>query len=329
LKAFNTVCKKWNQLTNPIIHRSIKLSRGIKPEELINTNVKYAHYIKEATYCENLKSQRVIEFFETFKYITNLKVYDVEISQDQFLCIIKPLDKLEELDLRYITIKEIKRKRFYKESIQLPQNLNKLTLCSLELVGNPMLFVKTINSHSSLKEVVINYCNISDLLIPFNTHYPSLKALEYRYNLSKNHQYLVNVFKSNPQLLKLSISLECYNSLLDSSISQYLTNLKEIVFYESGYYHLRDENIINIFSIPKSVKKLKLNCDVLRVCLLNSIFKGCSELDECILNINETVIYSKSLSLNTGITSKIKKLKINTWDLDESLLDAILINCLI
>ncbi|KXN65800.1 hypothetical protein CONCODRAFT_12505 [Conidiobolus coronatus NRRL 28638] len=323
LKAFNTVCKKWNQLTNPIIHKSIQLipryirslSSGfaeiytryfgidIEVGECIVNNAKHASFVKSFNYYEKLKPHTAIEFFETFKYLTKLEINSIKISQGQFLCIIKPLNMLRELSLHYINIEEIKSQRLCKESIQLRQTLIKLSIENVILVGNPMLFTQTINSHSNLKEVVFNYCSIKNLLIPFNSHYPSLKYLEYKNNYSKNHHTLL------------------------TSISQYLTGLEELNLYDYSAYLLGDDCASNSLYTLIKVKKLVLNCSELRPCLLSLIFKGCPELDECILNIYGTAISKKIFSFNIGIHSKIKKLKINSKTLSISSLEAILTNC--
>jgi hypothetical protein len=327
LKAFNIVCKKWNQLSNLFVYRHVNLLRNIKTEEFINTNTKYAHYIKELTYCEFLKPQREMEFFGALKFLTKLNIYKVNTTQDQFMFMIKPLDKLEELKLGSITISEVKTKSLYNKPIQLPQTLIKLSINNLELVGNPALFIQTMNSHSRLKEFSSIFCGASELFTPFITHYPSLKSLLYQHYRQENRQLLVNIFKSNPQLLKLNLDLGYNDYSLANDMSQYLTNLEELYLEIKDTYRYRNENNFNIFPMPKNIKKLNLRCNRLSSDLLISIFKGCPELDEFILYIGNNFADTQYLLLNTLITSKIKKLKIKNNAFDAKSLDSILMNC--
>jgi hypothetical protein len=83
---------------------------------------------------------------------------------------VKPLDKLEVVNLNSVTIEEIISNSLCKEAIQLPQILIKISIINLRLVGSPALFVETMNSHSSLKEFLFDNYNANVFFIPFNTH---------------------------------------------------------------------------------------------------------------------------------------------------------------
>jgi galactose-1-phosphate uridylyltransferase len=100
LIVFSTVCKKWNSVINPIIHKTIKLNcktklffansdnRDKRDAELIEciSNIsKHAKFVKEFRYNTKLEPQRAIEFFQTFRFISNLVIEYCDMGQDQFL----------------------------------------------------------------------------------------------------------------------------------------------------------------------------------------------------------------------------------------------------
>jgi hypothetical protein len=118
LVNFNTVCKRWNQLANPVIYRCIKLQRrktaagevngrkfheaagtDIEIAECIDNNEKYAHFVKEFRFQDILRPQKAVKLFQTFKYIARLTLERVGMSQDLFLNAIIPLSQLKELNL--------------------------------------------------------------------------------------------------------------------------------------------------------------------------------------------------------------------------------------
>jgi hypothetical protein len=174
LIEINTACKKWNNLTNPIIHKTIKLTHSwniidqaydkmlnyyakieAEVDECIYNNSKYAQFVKEFTFKSKLAPQRAIEFFDNFRFISNLTIDYCNMSKDQFLVMISPLTQLQELSIRSLEIKKIVYKRLYKEVVQLPLTLKKLRIESLRLISNPELFIQTINSHNNLIEFYI------------------------------------------------------------------------------------------------------------------------------------------------------------------------------
>ncbi|KXN65803.1 hypothetical protein CONCODRAFT_12508 [Conidiobolus coronatus NRRL 28638] len=216
----------------------------------------------------------------------------------------------------------MKRKRLYKESIQLPQTLIKLSIFDLKLVGNPELFVQTINSHSSLKGFIFNSCDESSFLTPFFTRYPSLESFKYNNRKSKNHQHLIKVFESNPQILILKLDCSLLGSLA-SHIGLNLSNLKE--FELSGSLNFVPDNAY-VFSQTIKINKLKLTVRVLTSSLLNSLLQSCSELEEFIYEPGG-LFSLKNMSVKVEKPTKIKKLRISKDIFDESSFNSIILNC--
>ncbi|KXN65127.1 hypothetical protein CONCODRAFT_13395 [Conidiobolus coronatus NRRL 28638] len=298
LLEFNTVCKKWNQLSNPIIHKTIKLNRSwdiIKKShdkrlnkygkidadvvECISNNAKHAPFIKEFYYDYKLEPQRAIEIFETFRFISKLTIKSWEMSQDQFLGMISPLTQLQELNLEHLEIKKIVYKRLYKEVVQLPSSLKKLTL-SVKLIDNPDLFIQTINSHTNLVEFSSKSSHGFDSLEPFYKPYPSLVKFEYENQQVKSSQSLIKVFENNPQLISLKMPLGYMNNNLANLLSSYLTNLEELNLSEGNSYSY-DQTDINLkFSQPTKIKKLNLSWRRLTESSVDSILLNCPHLEE-------------------------------------------------
>jgi hypothetical protein len=322
LKSFNIVCKKWNQLSNPFVYRKINLLSNIKAEEFINTSAKYAHYIEELAYCQSLKPQRDIRFFESLNSLTKLDIYNVKINQDQFLCLVKPLNKLEDLKLGSTTIKEIKRKRLCTEPVQLPHTLIKLSIINLKLVGNPALFVETMSSHRCLKEFIVNSSDASNFMSLFCTGYPSLKFFQYINCKPKNLQPLINVFESNPQINTLKLDSSLLGALA-AHLRLYLTNLKELELCSSIDF-VPDSTYM--FSQHIKVKKLKLTVKVLTSALLNCLLQNCPKLEELIYEPGG-LFSLKSISVRVENPTKIKKLRISKASFDDTSFESIVINC--
>ncbi|KXN65966.1 hypothetical protein CONCODRAFT_12299 [Conidiobolus coronatus NRRL 28638] len=232
---FNTVCKRWNNITNPNIHKNIKLQRCEKIKKIIHdkrlvksaktdaevemciiNNSKHAQYIKELNLSENLEPQRAIQLFETFKFIRKLTISGATMSQDQFIRMMIPLTQLQELNLSSVGIKKIVKKKFISEPSLLPQSLTKLALVHTKLYNNPELFIQTINSHTNLIEYKYISYDGANFLDPFFKNYPSLKIFEYGHQKTDYSQSLIKVFKSNAQLktLKLSFSPSMLNIMV-------------------------------------------------------------------------------------------------------------------
>jgi hypothetical protein len=347
LVEFNTVCKKWNNLSNPIIHKAIKLNRSwdiIKQShdkrfnkqgkinadaiECISNNAKHAHQVKELKFNYNLEPHRAIEVFQTFKFICNLTIEGCEMSQDQFLGMISPLTQLQELNLSYLTIKRIIYKRLYKEVVQLPSSLKKLRLRNIILVDSPDLFIKTINSHRNLIEFkyITEYNNA--LLEAFYEPYPSLLNFEYQNTELRNPDSLIKVFEQNSQITILKLKLNYWNSELTSFISSRLTNLEDLSFNDCGYHHQEYREIFLKFSQPTKIKKLNLEWTALSNCSLDSILLNCPQLEE--LKLNRFSSYQRpntEVFINLSKSVKLKKLDINCENLSATVLQSILLRC--
>ncbi|KXN66235.1 RNI-like protein [Conidiobolus coronatus NRRL 28638] len=295
LVEFSTVCKKWNQLIIPIIHKNIKLIRNygrifsfddkIDAEvmECISNNAKYAPFVKELNYIYKLESQRTIEVFQTFRFICNLNIGNCDMSQDEFLNVISPLTQLQELTLSNCSIKKVITERLYKEAAQLPSSLKKLRVWHIRLLDNPELFVQTINSHNNL----IEFSDLSDydseFLKPFFKPYPSLINFEYKNQQLQNPQALIKVFEHNPQLISLKLDLTCWTSQLVSHMNSYLINLEELKLSKKEANSRDYTDFIVKFSQSTKIKRLNLKWDNLSNCSLNSILLNCPQLNE--LNI--------------------------------------------
>jgi hypothetical protein len=346
LLEFNIACKKWNSLTNHIIHKNIKLFRNLEVkyniageklsidekidaevEECIKNNAKYTHYIKKFDYCENILPGRAIEFIETFAFLTKLHFSDVSISQGQFICMVKPLDKLEELNLSFSLIKNIDSEESITRTFQLPQTFAKLTINYLNLLENTEPFVQIINSHVNLKELEINSCNADSFITPFCKHYPSLQAFSYNNDSLKSSECFLKIFENCPQLLKLKLWIEYSSDELFSSICKNLTKLEKFELNNYKKLLLDDLGPQIKFSHTTNIRKLILCCEKLSSYSLNSILQNCPELEEFTLEIRNNYQIDYFFTLDLKISTKIKKLKIIYPNLTKSSLNSILLNC--
>ncbi|KXN70408.1 hypothetical protein CONCODRAFT_7033 [Conidiobolus coronatus NRRL 28638] len=343
----NSVCKKWNHITNPTIHRTFKLqrSRAIQNKvhdkrfhkaaktdaevaECIANNSKFAPLVKEFKLDENLNPQRSTELFETFRFITIFTIERVGMSQDQFLAIMKSLNQIKELNLKSLSIKKIFKKRFYTKSVQLPPTLTKLTLENVYLSRNPEQFIQTINSHTNLIEFSHITYNQTGFLDPFYKNYPSLKSFKYSSQTLDNPQSLYDVVQFNPQLIALNLQLKCTDSTLISHINSYLVNLEDFNLYDSVVYNQTRSDITAKFSHPTKIKKLKVTWDKLSQCSVNSILSNCPHLEDLSLIQSRSYLSTDSIiSLNIVNYSKILKLAVSVDSLNKSSFDFILLNC--
>jgi hypothetical protein len=347
LLKFNAVCKKWNNITNPIIHKTIKLDYSWNGStrycynrignaakidadvvECISNNVRHAHLVKEFCLDLKLKPLRAIELFETFRFICKLSIGGCDMAQGRFLGMINPLTQLQELAIYGLTIKNIIRKNFYNEVVQLPSSLKKLTLGYIELIDNPELFIQTINSHSNLVEFSANSSTNNELLKPLYKHYPSLSNFEYDNQYQQTPQHLFEIFENNPQLISLDLSLQRWSNELVSHISSYLINLEQLKISENNNYNRDNTDFIVKFSQPTKIKKLNLDWSSLSNCSLNSILLNCPDLEE--LELNSYSHYKQPNSIrffNLSNPNKLKKLSIECDALGEDIFNTLLLKC--
>jgi hypothetical protein len=347
LLEFNTVCKKWNNLTNPIIHKTIKLDNrwdnsmryhykkfgnAAKIDEdvveCISHNAKHVNLVKEFKFSFKLRPLRAIEVFEAFRFIFRLTIGWCDMVQGQFLGMINPLTQLQELTISSLTIKNIFRKNLYNKAVQLPSSLKKLTLGYIKLIDNPELFIQTINSHSNLVEFSANSYTNSKFFKPFYKLYPRLLIFEYDNQYQQTPQHLFEIFENNPQLMSLKLSLSGWSKELVSHISNYLINLEQLKLYKYGSYNRDNKGFIVEFSQPTKIKKLILVWGSLSNCSLNSILLNCPDLEELDLNLSTCYKESNSVkSLNLSNTARVKKLAITCDALGEGVFDSLLLNC--
>ncbi|KXN66017.1 hypothetical protein CONCODRAFT_12243 [Conidiobolus coronatus NRRL 28638] len=346
LIEFNTACKKWNNLINPIIHESIKLDSrwNVKWQpayksinnaakidahvvECISNNAKYASLVKKFKFNYKLNPLRAFEFFTTFRFISSLTIEDCDMSQDQFLGIINPLTQLQELDISCLKIKNYFRKDLIKDAIQLPSSLKKLKLHNISLKNDPELFIQTINSHTNLVEFS-SWQSDDDFLEPFCMHYPSLIKIEFSSNHLHYYDSLFTVFEHNPQLVGLKLLFGYRNTEFLSQLSNYLTNLEEVNLTER--YDLNADNTVVDLNLsqPTKIKKLYLQWDRLSNSSLNSILLNCPHLEE--LNLNPHTHYKQFNPIsfnNISIFFNLKKLAISCDKLSEDAFDTLLLSC--
>jgi hypothetical protein len=339
LVEFNTVCKKWNHVTNPIIHKTIKLihntfevyENGDKIDteviECISNNAKYAPFVKEFKYNYKLNPQRAIEVFETFRFICNLTIEHCGMSQDQFLSMISPLTHLQELSINEVYIENIIVNRPCKGAVQLPSTLKKLRLKRIKLINDPELFVQTINSHSNLVEFSSLSQSSYDYLKPFYIHYPSLLNFSYSDCQLETPKLFFTIFENNPQLINLELSLENWNNEYINCINYYLANLEELNLKECNLLNHYCPKVNFKLSQPTKIKKLKLEQIRLSNCSLNSILHNCPHLEE--LDLNPYIHYKQPNSVkfpNLSNPAKLKKISIDCGALAEGVIDTLLSN---
>ncbi|KXN66379.1 hypothetical protein CONCODRAFT_11793 [Conidiobolus coronatus NRRL 28638] len=275
LIKLSTVCRKWYNLANPIIHKSIKLTRrryninaihantrkeaaltDAEVAKCIYHNAKHAHLVKKFKYYYVLEPRRAIEVFETFRFICNLTIERCNVSQYQFLRMISPLTQLQELTLSEFGIKMVIKERAYNEAaVQLPLCLKILRLENIILADNQKLFIQTINSHRNLIEFSTCSTASNEFLEPFYRHYPSLLSFEFNNLRLQTSQSLFTVLENNPQLISLKLSLGDWRSELVNHINSCMINLEELKLCE---IICNDMNFFAKFTQPTKIKKLNL-----------------------------------------------------------------------
>jgi hypothetical protein len=299
LVEFNTACKKWNQLTYSRIHKGIKIfsdkyienrardsslynvyNIDREAEKCINNNAKYSQLIKEFTLSVNLFPKRLTQFFETFKHLKLLTINNVKMTEEQFVNVVKPLTRLEELKFEFTTITEIVRKSIYRQPFQLPSTMKKLAIKGKCFEGNADQFIETINSHSNLTEFTVTSGDNEIFLTPFLNHYPSLKVLEYQVESTENYEVLYDIFESNPQITVLRLGLKYLDDDFFSNVQDNLADLEELCLNKQFASTQFDSDIIQIFTMPTKIKKLELFIDNMSQISLDLIIKNCPELTD-------------------------------------------------
>jgi hypothetical protein len=344
---FNTVCKTWNNITNPIIHKTIKLQRerafqnkdhdknldrfakiDAEVKMCIANNSKHAPFIKEFKLNETLEPQRAIQLFETFRFITNLTVEVLFMTQDLFISTIIPLTQLQELNIKQLSIYQGTTDQYLTPTAVLPQSLKKLSLGKINMLGYPEFFAQIINSHSSLIEFRFDSCITTEFLEPLFKNYPTLKTLEFKHIELNQYQTLIKIFECNPQLTSLFLEPSGFNSSFLSDINHHLTNLEEFSLIERIYNNRDSSPIISKFLQPTKIKKLKLDFDRLSECSINSILLNCPDLEELSLsNYISHLTLDSVLSISVCNSVKLRKLYINCNSYTESSYSSILLKC--
>jgi hypothetical protein len=344
LVNFKIVCKKWKNLTNPIIYKTINLARSLdirnqvygeslyreaisnaEAVECISNNAKNAPFVKDLNFRSILEPRIAINFFETFRFICNLSIGSIYMSQDQFLGIVSPLTQLQDLTISNIRINRVIGERVYKEFVQLPSSLKKLRDDGITLIDNPELLVQTINSHSNLIEFSTNSDINDNCLEPFSKPYPSLLSFEYNDFKLWINQSLLTTLENNPQLVSLKLSLKSWSRKIFNYINSNLINLEELKLRDRGNNAM---DFITIFSQPTKIKKLDIEWTGLSNFSLNSILINCPNLEELGLNRIGSVPEDNFVKILNFINpQKLKKLDINCDFLDEGVFESILLNC--
>jgi hypothetical protein len=346
LLEFSTVCKKWNHLTNPIIHKNIKLNRnrdiikqlygkGLNEAAIIDAEVaecifhnrKHAPLVKEFNFSHKLDLCTAIKVFATFRFINILTIEYCTMNQDQFLGMVSPLAQLQELTLSYLRIRNNFNDGIYNEAVQLPSSLKKLRLGHIGLIDNPELYIQTINSHNNLLE--FSYLSeTNEFFEPFYKPYPSLVNFEYTNQQLQSPQHLIKIFEQNPQIATFKLSLQYWNTEYVNCICRYLINLEDLDFIQYGFDNNDYPGFNFKFSQPTKIKKLNLERIRLSNFSLNSILENCSDLEE--LNLRPYVYYKQYnyiSYINPYIYTKIKKLSISYDELTESVFSTLLSSC--
>ncbi|KXN65730.1 hypothetical protein CONCODRAFT_12606, partial [Conidiobolus coronatus NRRL 28638] len=333
-------------LTNPIIHRRIKLTRSeailnkvhsncptkihkieAEIDEFIANNAKHAHLAKEFVFFENVLIRKLVEFFETFKYITILEINSIQLSEFEFLGAIKPLTKLHELNLHRLRVYRNHNYKPFPLAIELPTTLTNLTLYMVSATSSPESFIKTINSHTNLLEFKCHSNNQNEFLNPFYKSYPTLKVFEYRNQYLNSHS-LYDIIGFHPQLLSLDLELKCWNSALANHINHHLINLEKLTLRDVSNYNTNQTIIFLNFAQLTKIKKLNITCANLSSCSLESIFLKCPDLEELgLMHYNSYLCVSLNLSINFNMPIKIKKLTTDCNVLTESSFDKFLLRC--
>lgn len=347
LKKFKAVCKKWNNLISPIVHRNIYLTRSqntinkvhrnmpdkfdridAEVAECLSINSKHAPYAKVIIYDSDLYTRRIIEVFETFRFLSSLTIMGCYMTQDEFLGMISPLTQLQELTIWRLFSDITSNDGIYKEAVQLPSTLKKLILKNIDLTDNPELFIQTFNSHNSLVSFWVDTSCNHIFLEPFYKHYPSLLNFKLVNIDEQTHKPLIVMLENNPQLISLKLSLECMNSELVNHITIHLTNLEYLDLQECDGYSQKFRDINLKFSKPTKIKKLDICWNDLKNYRLDFILLNYPYLEE--LNLDKYKNCRKSNSakfVNHSNSSKLKKLFICYDVLTEGAFDYLFLSC--
>jgi hypothetical protein len=322
LTKFNTVCKKWNIVTNPIIHRSLKLFRrndiqniahgeslnknakaDAEVGECIANNSKFSYLVKEFKFCNFISQHRTEQFFNTFKFITSLTIVNIGLSYQSFISVIKPLEQLEELKLENIGIKTDNGMESNAEAHILPYTLTKLKLNIISLTGNIDLFAQTINSHNNLKEFRYLTYDRTGFLEPFKKCYPSLKLLEFDTHRLESDQILLDVIENNTELKSVKFKLPYITDSTLNHINTHLTRLEELSLLTYSDHSIDISESLFKFSQPTSIKKLTLRWEYLSYTSLDSILLNCPYLKDIELQLTDDwknwidILHSRCLNL--------------------------------
>jgi hypothetical protein len=343
LIKFNTVCKRWNQLTNPLIRKKINLLRSkyfqykvhydiheieAEIDEFIANNAKHAQLFKDFVFSEMILLNRLVGFFETFKFITVLKINSIRLSEFQFLDVINRLVQLQELNLNSLSVYRNPNVKPFALPTKLPKTLTDLTLCSINAGYNTEAFLETINSHTSLFEFKCISDNQNQFLDPFYKNYPNLNTLEFSSRHLKSSQSLCSVFESNPQLLRLKLELLFWNRTLADFINRHLNILEEFTFIDKSYFNHDISTIDFTFTQPTKIKILRITWAKLTPSSVESILLNCPDLEVLTLkHYNSPLSNSLNMSLNLFKPIKIKNLSIDCNILYKSSFESLLLKC--
>ncbi|KXN65971.1 hypothetical protein CONCODRAFT_12304 [Conidiobolus coronatus NRRL 28638] len=322
LIKFNTVCKKWNIVTNPTIHRSLKLFRrndiqniahgeslnknarvDAEVEQCIANNSKFSCLVKEFKFCNFIPQHRTEQFFNTFKFITSLTILNIGLSYESFISVIKPLAQLEELKLENIGIKTDDGGESNAEPHALPYTLTRLKLNIISLTGNVDLFAQTINSHINLKEFRYLTYDRTGFLEPFNKSYPSLKLLEFDSHRLESDQILLKVIENNNGLNSIKFKLPYISDSILDNINTHLTSLEELSLSTYSDHSVDISESLFKFNQPTSIKKLILRWEYLSSTSLDSILLNCPCLKDIELQLTDDwknwidILHSRCLNL--------------------------------
>jgi hypothetical protein len=344
LVNFNSTCKQWNLLANPIIHMELKLLRsdGIREKlygkkydssakinaeakECISNNSKFAPFVKEFELTSNLLPKVKSKLFKTFNFISVLTLQDINIDQCQFLGIIDSLKLLNSLVLTDIEVNNNGKNGLYTSFVQLPSSLTKLALTDIQAKNNPELFFQTVNSHINLKELSVHDSENLIFLEPLYKNYITLLSFEYYGVGFENLDPLCKLLEFNPQLVSLKLYLYSFPDKLYTQIAECLTNLEEI-FLSLNTSFIIPSNMTKP-SAFENIKIFKLISIDLNYLSVKSILENCPQLTELELKgIYKSLESDPPQPLKITRPTKIKKLEINIDNIDQSLFDSILSN---
>ncbi|KXN64793.1 hypothetical protein CONCODRAFT_80915 [Conidiobolus coronatus NRRL 28638] len=304
LARYSLVSKKWHKIINPIIRRSIRLTRfkykqlGDKDENLseseqfeaeakncINTNRKYSEHVKVFKLVDSLQFNLAVEFFSVFNQIQILNISSVSMREDILLFSLRHLIQLKELSLSIMKIlpSDITEAEFDK--IQFPSSLAAINLTDVDMDSECKAFPAIFNDHQNFHTLIYGQKFKKPFLTQFSKPYPRLKRISIFDHNPEIPSTVLKVFKYNPQLHEVKYSAVKFRTIFVDTINLYLNTLTHLSLVDTGSYANLDQ-VYPKMKLP-NLKFLVLRLVSFNVEFFRTLLTSATQLESLDVGINE------------------------------------------